>query len=158
MTFITRHRAVWGILGAIACPCLLLRQTGGIFQSVPGGIIDGVLSLLFVTGMYALQSSPYWHVVFRESPLRREIEGRTDLDERESALRDRANRLTYVLAITILMLFIGALQLVVNMGWYATEGSGLARLILPIGFIFIPLPILVLEWFEPSGDPTRDDD
>ena len=145
--WIAGHRALLGLIG--------LAAWIGLFASLalPGvsTAAEIALLLLALAGLGALVGSPYWRIVYRESPLRRAATGVTDLDERELELRDRAHGLTYFLfaTINILLLALGWTLLHINR---ASLGADMLQAaIIPYGTFAAALPVVLIEWFEPSG-------
>jgi hypothetical protein len=150
------HRAAWGIAGSFAVVLLFL------FAIDPGASdwVELPLLVLAMVGFGAAQGSPYWRVVYRESPLRRAMTGQTDLDERELALRDRAAGLTYFLLATLTMTGFCLAGVGMALHWWPVTPNGLIALVIPYSLVAFALPVILIEWFEPSGDraPTLDDD
>ena len=145
--FIGEHRAVLGLIGVAAL--------AGLFASLrlsPGytGLDLGLL-VLAVLGVLALVGSPYWKILYRESPLRRTVSGRTDLDERELALRDRAGGLTYSLFAAFNLLVLFAAAEMTDRDLITLDDGVLYHFFVPYGWFAASLPVMVLEWFEPSG-------
>ena len=111
-----------------------------------------VLMLIVVfAGGWALFTSPYFGILHRESPLRRAVTGVTELDERELALRDRASGLTYYLFVLLNMVAIGVTALAVDQQWILLDGDTLMKAFIPYSYFATALPVLTLEWFEPSS-------
>lgn len=149
------HRAAFGIVGSLAVVLLFIAA----IQPAPSIATEIMLFVVACVGLNAIQASPYWRVVYRESPLRRAATGETDLDERELGLRDRAAGLTYFLMMTLTMLAFGLLGIGVGAHWWRLSGSGVIALILPYALVAIALPVIMIEWFEPSGAaPPADED
>src|SRR3712207_1626405 len=94
---IARHRAAIGIAALIALGLFyaLPEETGNVWGDVAMATIDVLLWLVVIGGAYAMFTSPYMSILYREAPLKRAATGVSELDERELALRDRANGMTY---------------------------------------------------------------
>jgi hypothetical protein len=152
--FIGEHRAVLGFIGVAAFAGLFAS-----FRASPGYTpLDLGLLVLALLGAVAIGGSPYWKILYRESPLRRPVMGRTDLDERELALRDRAAGLTYSLyaAFNLLVLFAAA-ELTARDVITLDDGV-LYHFFVPYAWFALLLPVIVLEWFEPSGLATEEEE
>ena len=151
-SFIASHRAGLGVAALIALPFYfwLPEDTGNAWGDVAMAVLDVVMIGIIGLGGYALYASPYFGILYREAPLRRATTGVTDLDERELALRDRAAGLTYYLfaAANITLLFGTAVAL--RIGSVTLDGQMLTEALIPYAFFSTTLPVLMLEWFEPS--------
>jgi hypothetical protein len=167
-TFIASHRAGLGLAAMVAWPFYYAvpDETGNAWGDVALSVIAvGMLGVVLLGG-WALYSSPYMRVLFREAPLQRAMTGATQLDERELLLRDRAAGLTYNLfaAFNMTVLFVAAI--VLDIGNFAIDGDALGdvliRAVIPYAFFSSTLPVLMLEWFEPSswlaGGDLEDDE
>ena len=150
--FVAGHRALLGILGVAA---LVLLCAALAFAEAPRAL-EAALLLAAAFGLGALVGSPYWKVVYRESPLRRAVTGATDLDERELALRDRANGLTYFLFATVNIVLLAAGAALLGVNHLAIGAHGLQAAIVPYAGFAVTLPVILLEWFEPSGPADVD--
>ena len=150
---IARHRAAAGISAFVALILfhVLPEDTGDERGDVAMASLDVLLILAAIAGAWALLTSPYFAILHRESPLRRAVTGTTELDERELALRDRASGLTYYLFVVINMLLVCAAALAIDRGWIVPSGDALMRAFIPYAYFALALPVLTLEWFEPSG-------
>jgi hypothetical protein len=151
-SFIASHRAGLGVAALIALPLYLWlpEDTGDAWGDVAMAVTDVAMIAIVILGGYALFTSPYLGILYREAPLRRATTGVTDLDERELALRDRAAGLTYNLfaAANVTLLFGTAIAL--RMGLFTLDGRMLTEAVIPYAFFSTTLPVLMLEWFEPS--------
>jgi hypothetical protein len=152
-TLIARHRAEVGILALIAVILLhaLPEDTADRWGDVAMATLDLLLILVAIAGAWAVLTSPYMSILYREAPLKRAMTGVSDLDERELALRDRANGMTYYLFAAINMLALMIAAALLQLGWIELEGEVLRDVMLPYAYFAIGLPVLVLEWFEPSS-------
>jgi hypothetical protein len=151
-TIFSSHRAGWG-LAAIAAMALFFVQPSGWPESEAGFWLSrALLAALWLAGQVAIAGSPYWKIFYREAPLKRAITGVSDLDERELALRDRANGLTYYLLVVLSLLLLLGAGAAADIGWVELSGDTLIRAILPYALLALTLPVIMLEWFEPSGD------
>ncbi|TFI57965.1 hypothetical protein E2493_12270 [Sphingomonas parva] len=150
---IARHRAAAGILALLALVLFytLPEETGDAWGDVAMATLDVLMLLVVIAGGWALFTSPYFNILHRESPLRRAATGITDLDERELALRDRASGLTYNLFVVLNMIAIGALALAIEQAWVVLDGDMLMKAFIPYSYVSLFLPVLTLEWFEPSS-------
>jgi hypothetical protein len=150
---IGRHRAAAGIaaFAALIFFYVLPEETGDAWGDVAMASLDVLLILVTIAGAWALLSSPYFRILHRESPLRRAVTGTTDLDERELALRDRASGLTYYLFVLFNMVAICVAALALDQDWIALDGATLMRAFIPYAYFALALPVLTLEWFEPSA-------
>ena len=145
--FIGEHRAMLGVIGVAALAGLFAS-----LRSSPGYTpLDLGLLVLTLLGALALVGSPYWKILYRESPLRRPVMGRTDLDERELALRDRAAGLTYSLFAAFNMLVLFAAAEMIDRDLITLDDGVLYHVFVPYAWFAASLPVIVLEWFEPSG-------
>lgn len=156
MKFLARHRATLGTVGVIALTSLFVTLA---FPQTPVALEAALFAAAFI-GLWAIARSPYWKVIYKESPLRRAVTGMTDLDERELALRDRANGLTYYLFATVNLVIIAACSALMQLGKLALDGDMLQAAIFPYAFFAATLPVIMLEWFEPSylwSDPVEDE-
>jgi len=151
MTLLGSHRAAAGATSVAAITLLLSLPSGWPEADSWYWLSRAGLASLWLAGLMVLAASPYWKIVYREAPLRQAMTGASDLDERELGLRDRAAGLTYSLlvATSLLLMFIGGLAL--DAGWIALDGNSLNRAIIPYAFFATCLPIIMMEWFEPSG-------
>ena len=162
-TFIASHRAGLGVAALIALPFFFLlpddtgNAWGDVATAVGRVIAIGIASL----GGYALYTSPYMGTLFREAPLQRAMTGKTALDERELLLRDRAAGLTYNLFAVFNMMVLFVAAIVLDIGNFAVDGDALGdvliRAVIPYAFFSSTLPVLMLEWFEPSSWFAEDD-
>jgi hypothetical protein len=147
-TLISRHRAVLGLAGVAAL--------AGLFFSLAFPATTTAIELLLlavaILGLYAIVGSPYWSIVYRESPLKRAMTGVSDLDERELALRDRAAGLTYFLFTTINVVALALCWILVGLDKIDLRAPVLQAAIFPYAWFAVTLPVLMMEWFEPSGD------
>jgi hypothetical protein len=150
--FVAGHRAMLGIAGITALALLFASM---VFPDPPDAI-EIPLLLVALIGIGSLVGSPYWKTVYRESPLRRAVTGITDLDERELALRDRANGLTYFLFATVNIVLLCLGWVLVHLKHLTIDEYGLQGAIIPYGWFAVALPVILLEWFEPSGATTAD--
>ena len=151
---IARHRAALGIAAFVAALVFYTLPDVGGDPRVDAALIGLQLlaGAIVAAGAWALLSSPYWAILYRESPLRRARTGASDLDERELALRDRASGLTYYFFVTLNMVLIAAAAVAVGRGWIALDGETLMTAVIPYSWLGLVLPVLMLEYFEPSGD------
>ena len=162
--FIASHRAGLGVAALAALPFyfLLPDNTGDAWGDVATAVGRVIAILIAVLGGYALYSSPYMGVLYREAPLRRATTGVTDLDERELALRDRAAGLTYNLFATANLILLFGTAIGLRTGGLTLSGEMLTEAVLPYAFFASTLPVLMLEWFEPSSwlaaDAIEDDE
>jgi hypothetical protein len=152
--FIARHRAMLGIFGVAALAALFVAFA---FPETPAAL-EAVLAVTAVAGLGGLVSSPYWKIVYREAPLRSAAGGPTDLDEREHALRDRGHGLAYYLFFTFNMLLLALCWFLVRLGQIEIGADALQRALIPYGFFAISLPVILLEWFQPSGPAAAEAD
>jgi hypothetical protein len=150
---IARHRAAAGICAFVALILFhaLPEETGDKWGDVVIATFDVLTILVVIAGGWALLSSPYFEILHRESPLKRAVTGGTDLDERELALRDRASGLTYYLFVLLNMIVIGGAALATNRHWIVLDADTLMRAFIPYAYLGLALPVLTLEWFEPSS-------
>jgi hypothetical protein len=147
---LTRHRAAFGIIAVLAVTLFFALPRGWPASDAGYFAIRGPLAALWFAGLIAIAGSPYWKIIYREAPLRRAVTGVTDLDERELALRDRAGGLTYYLFFAVnLMLLVGA-GIAADAGLVTLERTGLIGAAMPYAFFGVTLPVIMLEWFEPS--------
>jgi len=154
IAFVSRHRAAFGLLSVLAFAAL------PVFSEWPVVAIVAVAALFFI-GLLGLAGSPYRAILYREGPLQRAMTGVTDLDEREAALRDRANGLTYFLFVVVNLLLIGAAALAARAGWRGLDGDFLTRALISYTYFAVALPVIMLEWFEPSdlwAQPANDEE
>ena len=149
---IARHRAATGILALVAIVLFhaLPEETGNAWGDVAMATLD-LLLLVAIAGGWALLTSPYMSILHREAPLKRAITGVSELDERELALRDRANGMTYYLFATVHLVALVGLGLLLKYEAVVLEGEVLLDLMLPYAYFAIGLPVIMLEWFEPSS-------
>ena len=149
--FFTHHRAALGLLGFLALLVdAALPDPEGAFAI--WDIAHMALILAMVVGAAAILTSPYWKILYAEAPLRRAMTGVSDLDERELALRDRANGLTYYLFATANVLLILGLAFGMKAGLLTAPAADLLlAAVMPYVFFAIGLPVFMLEWFEPSA-------
>ena len=144
------HRPAWG-LASLAAFIVVLAMPDAPSLSEPAVLaIQFVFGALFITGTLVLHASPYTKIVYGEAPLKRAMTGVSDLDERELALRDRANGLTYNLFVTVTLLLIMAAVIASDAGWVTIDGGFLLGAFFPYALFAFDLPVLMLEWFEPS--------
>ena len=151
---VAEHRSVLGLVGTVA----LAGLSASLTLSRGYTWLDGVLLVVTVAGLAALVGSPYWKIFHRESPLRRAVTGRTDLDERELALRDRASGLTYSMFAAFNLLILFALAELIGRGLVTIDASLLYHAFVPYAWLAVSLPVIVLEWFEPSGHAAIEDE
>jgi hypothetical protein len=151
---VAEHRAVLGLIGTAALAGLAASLTVS-----PGyTMLDLVLLVVTVAGLAGLTGSPYWKILHGESPLRRAVTGRTALDERELALRDRASGLTYSLFAALNLLLLFAVAQLSERGLMTVDASLLYHAFVPYAWLSLSLPVIVLEWFEPSGLAAMEDE
>jgi hypothetical protein len=146
---------MFGLVGLVALALLFVVLA---FPAVKT-LVELVLVAMAAVGIYAIVGSPYWSIVYRESPLRRAVSGISDLDERELALRDRANGLTYYIFATANVVIIAFCLSGVKWNWFVLDEDVLLAALLPYGWFAVTLPVIMLEWFEPSGaapDPVEE--
>ena len=166
--FIASHRAGLGVAALAALPIYfaLPEDTGYAWGDVATAFGRVLAIGVAVLGGYALYTSPYMGTLFREAPLQRAMTGTTALDERELLLRDRAAGLTYNLFAVFNMMVLLVAAIVLDIGNFAIDGDALGdvliRAVIPYAFFSSTLPVLMLEWFEPSawfaGDEIEDDE
>ena len=151
-TFIASHRAGLGLAAfpALAFYFAFPEATGDPWGDVLAAVTRVVAIGVVIVGGYALFTSPYARILFREAPLRRATTGGTDLDERELALRDRAAGLTYNVFAAANMTLLFGTAIVLRFGELTIDGRTLTEAIVPYAFFSMTLPVLMLEWFEPS--------
>jgi hypothetical protein len=152
--FVAGHRAMLGIVGLAA---LVLLFASMAFPD-PAYAIEIPLLVAALIGIGGLVGSPYWKLIYKESPLRRAVTGITDLDERELALRDRANGLTYFLFATVNILLLCVGWVLVHHAHLVIDEHGLQAAVIPYAWFAVALPVILLEWFEPSGPATAEPD
>jgi hypothetical protein len=146
--FLSRHRAAFGSVGLAALGILFISLR---WPETPT-LIELALVAVTALGLYTIVRSPYWSIIYRESPLRRAATGLTDLDERESAIRDRAHGLTYYLCAAINICAIAILWVLVRLNHLVLDEHLLQGALVPYAFFAVTLPVIMLEWFNPSGD------
>ena len=144
------HRPAWGLAGLAAFTALLVLPDAPSLSEPAVLAIQSVLGALFIGGTLVLHASPYTRIVYGEAPLKRAMTGVSDLDERELALRDRANGLTYNLFVTVTLLLIMAAVVALDAEWLTIDGRFLLGAFFPYALFAFDLPVLMLEWFEPS--------
>ena len=155
-TFVSGHRAGLGVLG--------VGSLAGLFLSLAipstSTLIEVALLALALFGFGALLGSPYWRIIYRESPLRRAISGETELDERELALRDRANGLAYILFAAANMVALSFALPLVRLDRIVLSADTLMAAMIPYAAFAFALPVILVEWFEPSGEraPPMEED
>jgi hypothetical protein len=145
-SLISGHRSTLGALGVLAFAVVFATPALGLPTAAELAIL--AVALL---GLCALVGSPYWEVMYRESPLRRAVSDVTDLDERELALRDRANGLTYYLFATFNIVAIAFCWGAARFHWLVLDPQALMIAIVPYACFAVCLPVIMLEWFEPSA-------
>lgn len=151
-TFFSRHRAVFGLV-SVAVTLLFFAQPAEWPASETGFWMSRLtLGAIWLGCGAAIWSSPYWKIVYREAPLKRALTGISDLDERELALRDRAHGLTYYLFVVANMLLILGAGIAADNGWIQLNGGMLIGTLFPYLYFAVSLPVILLEWFEPSGE------
>ena len=156
-TFIASHRAGLGVAALVALPLIFLlpEDTGDAWGDVATAFGRVIAIGVAFLGGYALYGSPYLGTLFREAPLQRAMTGKTALDERELLLRDRAAGLTYNLFAVFNMMVLFVAAVVLDLGHFAIDGDALGdvliRAVVPYAFFSTTLPVLMLEWFEPSS-------
>jgi hypothetical protein len=160
---VARHRAAAGIfaLVAILLLCSLPEAPGSAGSGIAAIALDVLLVVIAAVGGGAILTSPYHAILYRESPLRRAVSGVSELDERELALRDRASGLTYCLFVLFNMILICAAAFAADRGWIVLDASTLLRALIPYACLASALPVLTLEWFEPSSlwaEPIEEED
>lgn len=158
--FFARHRATLGLVSVIVLPAFFALPAEWPASESGYWISRTIPALLWVACGAAIWSSPYWKIIYREAPLRRALTGVSDLDERELALRDRANGLTYYLFLVANLLLLLGGGIAADAGWIALSGDTLTGGIMPYAYFAITLPVIMLEWFEPSGpaaEPLEDE-
>jgi hypothetical protein len=152
INWVAAHRAILGIFG--------LAAFTGLFVSLAcpdtPTWLEAVLLVAALLGLAALLRSPYWKIVYREAPLRSAAGGPTDLDEREHALRDRGHGLAYYLFFVVNILLLALCWFLVRLGRIEIGADALQRALIPYGFFAISLPVILLEWFQPSGAATAE--
>ena len=151
----SRHRAACGIAGLIAFAALFVSLR---WPATPTAV-ELVLAAIAAIGLYGIVRSPYWSIVYREAPLRRASTGATDLDERELAVRDRAHGLTYYLFAAFNIVAIALLWMLLRIDQLVLDENVLQAALFPYAFFAVSLPVIMLEWFDPSGDrPPADEE
>ena len=145
--FVTGHRALLGICGLIALIALFVSLAGPTTPTAR----ELALAVIAFAGLGALVGSPYWKIVYREAPLRAAAGLPSDLDEREHGLRDRAHGLSYHLFATINVLLLALAWVLLDLGKIQLDGDKLRAAIIPYTFFAASLPVILLEWFQPSG-------
>ena len=144
--FVTGHRALLGICGLIGLIALFVSLA---VPTTPTAL-ELALAVIAFAGLGALVGSPYWKIVYREAPLR-STSGISDLDEREHALRDRGHGLAYYLFVVFNILLLSLAWVLVGLGKIQLDGDKLRAAIIPYTFFAASLPVILLEWFQPSG-------
>jgi hypothetical protein len=145
--FFAGHRAMLGIFGVVALAAL---SAAFAFPEAPAAL-EAALAIAAVAGLGGLITSPYWKIVYREAPLRSAAGGPTELDEREHALRDRGHGLAYYLFFVVNILLLALCWFLIRLGRIEIDADTLQRALIPYGFFAISLPVILLEWFQPSG-------
>lgn len=85
------------------------------------------------------------------------MRGRTNLDERQRAMNDRALVLSYGVVTTVLVAGLAWLALAASGDPVVIEMSALAPILIAVG-VFVPLlPFAVLAWIEPDAGPDDED-
>ena len=153
--WIAGHRALLGLFG--------LAAWIGLFASLAmytSTAVEIALLVMANAGLGALIGSPYWKIVYRESPLRRATSGVTDLDERELELRDRAHGLAYFLFVTVNIVLLALVSALLHFDRLSGDLAALQAVFLPYCTFAVTLPVILLEWFEPSGaeEPELDEE
>lgn len=146
-TLISGHRALFGIASVLFLTLL--------FATLAVPAASTALEIAFVVlaalGVYGIVGSPYWPIIYREAPLKRAMTGVSDLDERELALRDRAAGLTYNLFAAANIIGLALAMSAIRWRWIAVDAGSLAAALAPYCWFAFTLPVIMLEWFEPSG-------
>jgi hypothetical protein len=150
--WIAGHRALLGLLGLAA----LIGLFGSLALAATSAIAEVALLLVALAGLAALVGSPYWKIVYKESPLRRAVTGITDLDERELELRDRANGLAYFLFATVNIVLLALAPPLLRLNQVALDIHALQLALVPYALFATALPVILLEAFEPSASAGRD--
>ncbi|QAY77784.1 hypothetical protein [Sphingosinicella sp. BN140058] len=150
---IARHRAAAILLALAALTALVVvpDRTAPAWGEGAGIAVNLLLILVALAGASALLTSPYLSILYREAPLKRAITGESELDEREVALRDRAAGMTYYLFATVNLVGLAAVGLLLKAGAIVLDGDLLLRWMPPYAAFAFALPVLTLEWFEPSS-------
>lgn len=148
----SRHRAALGLVSVAATPVFFALPTEWPASESGFWMSRLILTLIWLICGAGIMGSPYWKIVYREAPLKRAITGVSNLDERELALRDRANGLTYYLFAVANMLLIVGVGIAVDLGWLVLNTSLMLGAVIPYFYFAISLPVIMLEWFEPSDD------
>ena len=152
-TLIARHRAAASILALIAIILfyVLPGETGGSWGDGAATTVDVLMILVALAAGWAVVTSPYLPIVYREAPLKRAVTGISNLDERELALRDRANGMTYYVFGTLNLIALVALGVLLERGAIVLQGRTLLEMVVPYACFAFALPVVMLEWFEPSS-------
>lgn len=152
--WISGHRAMLGIAGLLAFAALFASLA---FPDAATAV-EMALAVIALLGLGALIRSPYWKIVYREAPLRSAGGGPTDLDEREHALRDRGHGLAYYLFVTVNIVLLALGWTLLRLGRIEIDADMLQAALFPYGAFAIALPVILLEWFQPSGGGPADAD
>jgi hypothetical protein len=149
------RRAILGVFGLAA---LTAAFAAFACANAPAWL-EIALAAAALLGLGALVGSPYWKIVYREAPLRSAAGGPTDLDEREHALRDRGHGLAYYLFVVVNILLLALCWMLVRIGQLAIGPDLLQAVFFPYAAFAISLPVILLEYFQPSGPaPAGADD
>ena len=89
-----------------------------------------------------------------------DLGGETELDERELALRDRANGLAYILFAAANMVALSFALPLVRLDRIVLSADTLMAAMIPYAAFAFALPVILVEWFEPSGEraPPMEED
>jgi hypothetical protein len=145
-SILSRHRAASGVAGLAALTALFVSVLWPDTPTWAELLLGGAAAL----GLYGIIRSPYWSIVYREAPLRRAATGVSDLDERELAVRDRAHGLTYYLFAAFNIVGIALLWMLMRIGHLVIDEHLLQATLFPYAFFAATLPVIMLEWFDPS--------